>query len=230
MTAILDRGSAEATPAAENYLAAIYRLEQSGQPLSTNRMGEELGGIKAPSVTAMVKRLAESGLLEYRPYQGFALTPAGRAISLSVIRRHRLLELYLARELGYPWEEVHEEADRIEHHVSPRFIEAIAAKLGSPAFDPHGDPIPQLDGCLPARENMALADAPPGREMLVFRVLDQSPESLVFFREQGLMPGSRVVVSARDSASGALLLRTERGELSMEGRGAARILVIGGEA
>jgi DtxR family Mn-dependent transcriptional regulator len=216
----------EVTPAVANYLKAIYRLEQSGLPAETKRMGMILGGIKSSSVTAMIKRLADLGLLDYRPYQGVSLTPAGRRISLTLLRRHRLLELFLVKELGYPWEEVHEEADRLEHHASPAFVERVAAKLGYPEFDPHGDPIPDADGCLPARETMSLAECPPGREMLVFRVLDQSPEQLAFYRERGLMPGSSVTVSARDSSSGTILIRAAGRDLSMDSRSAATILMI----
>lgn len=227
MSKAINKPAIETTPAVENYLAAIYRLEQEGVHIGTNRMSEELGGIKAPSVTAMVKRLAESGLLVHEPYQGVSLTPAGRSIGLSVIRRHRLLELFLVKELDYPWEEVHEEAHRLEHLATERFIERIAAKLGYPDFDPHGDPIPGADGCLPGRESMPLSESPPGRAMLVFRVLDQSPGSLSFLREKGLMPGRGVSVNARDAGSGSLLLRTEAGELEMAARMASKILVIG---
>jgi len=224
-----DKGVVEASPAVENYLAAVYRLEQSGLPAGTKRMGDELGGIKSPSVSSMVKRLAESGFLDYTPYQGVSLTPAGRVISLSVVRKHRLLELYLVRELGYPWEEVHEEADRLEHYASQRFIERISAKMGSPEFDPHGDPIPDADGCLPARETMALSDCVPGREMLVFRVLDQSPERLAFYRERGFMPGRPVTVKSRDSAGGTVSVNSGGRDMDVDVRAAARILVIKGD-
>lgn len=221
--------SFETSPAVEDYLKAVYRLEQAGLPGETGRLCEALGGIKPSSVSAMVKRLAEEGLLAYTPYQGVSLTPEGRRISLSVLRRHRLLELYLVRELGYDWEEVHEEAERLEHHLSPRLTERIMAKLGNPEFDPHGDPIPRADGCLPARETISLADCPLGREMLVFRVLDQGPEQLAFLKEHGLMPGSRVSLGARVDGGNSVLARTEFGDVGLDRRAASRILMIRGD-
>ncbi|OHE57906.1 MAG: hypothetical protein A2Z99_18800 [Treponema sp. GWB1_62_6] len=217
---------ADVSPAVGNYLKAVYRLEQSGLPAETKRLSDELGGIKPSSVSAMIKRLSEIGFLDYTPYQGVSLTQAGRRISLLVLRKHRLLELFLVKELGFAWEEVHEEAECLEHHVSVRFIERIAAKLGYPEFDPHGDPIPGADGCLPARETIALSDCAPGRRMLVFRVLDQSPEKLTFFREHGLVPGAAATVSARDTSSGTILVKAGDRDLSMDVRSAARILMI----
>ena len=224
------KDTAEVTPAVGNYLKAVYRLEQSGLPAETNRLGEELGGIKPSSVSAMIKRLSDTGLLDYTPYQGVSLTLTGRKISLLVLRKHRLLELYLVKELGYAWEEVHEEAERLEHHVSGLFVERIAAKLGYPEFDPHGDPIPGMDGCLPARETIALSDCAPGRSMLVFRVLDQSPEKLTFYREHGLVPGAAALVSARDTEGGTILVKADGRDLSMDVRSASRILMIRGDA
>ena len=217
------------SPAVEDYLKAVYRLEQAGLPGETKRISQALGGLKPSSVSAMIKRLAEEGLLAYTPYQGVSLTPAGRGISLSVLRRHRLLELYLVKELGYAWEEVHEEAEHLEHHLSPRMTERIMAKLGNPEFDPHGDPIPGADGCLPARETISLADCPLGRGMLVFRVLDQGPEQLAFFREHGLMPGCKVSLGARESEGGSILARTETGDVSLDNHAASRILMIRGD-
>lgn len=229
MTSTLALETTRTSPAVEDYLKAVYRLEQAGLPGETKRLCEALGGIKPSSVSAMVKRLAEEGLLAYTPYQGVSLTPEGRRISLSVLRRHRLLELYLVKELGFDWEEVHAEAEGLEHHLSPRMTERIMAKLGNPEFDPHGDPIPGTDGCLPARETISLADCPQGRAMLVFRVLDQDPERLAFFREHGLMPGRKASLGARESGGASILVRTETGNLSLDSRTASRILMIRGD-
>ncbi len=217
--------SIDVSPAVGDYLKAVYRLEQGGQPAETTRLGEALGGIKPSSVTAMIKRLSELGLLEYVPYRGVSLTAKGRKISLRVLRKHRLVELFLVKELGFTWEEVHEEAEVLEHHLSSRLIDRMEAKLGHPEFDPHGDPIPDADGVVPARETMALSDCAPGRSMTVFRVLDQSHETLAFYRERSLVPGEKVTVIARDSGSGTLLVTAGGREVTMHVRAAERILV-----
>jgi DtxR family Mn-dependent transcriptional regulator len=215
----------DVSPSVGDYLKAVYRLEQGGASAETTRLGEALGGIKPSSVTAMIKRLSELGLLEYVPYRGVSLTAQGRKISLRVLRKHRLVELFLVKELGFSWDEVHEEAEVLEHHLSSRLVDRIEAKLGHPEFDPHGDPIPGADGVVPARETIALSDCVPGREMVVFRVLDQSHETLAFYRERSLVPGSIAKVIARDSASGTILVSAGGKEVSMDSRAASRILM-----
>ena len=216
----------EITPAVEDYLKAVYRLEQAGLPAQTNRLCEELGGIKSASVSGMLKRLAEADRLEYTPYQGVTLTPTGRKISLSVLRKHRLLELFLVLEMGYTWEDVHEEAENLEHHASDKLVEKIAAKLGYPEFDPHGDPIPDAEGGLPARETLILADCPIGREMRVFRVLNQNPERLSFYSNNGLTPGSAVTVRSRQFGNDTLNLHVSSGDLTLDIHEAAKILMV----
>ena len=213
------------TASIENYLKAVYRLEQDGLPGETNRLTEILGGIKPASVTAMVKKLADMDLLEYVPYQGVKLTPAGRRISLKVLRRHRLIELYLVEHLNYSWDEVHLEAEQLEHYVSDKMVERIAQKLGNPEFDPHGDPIPGLDGNVPARESISLADCSPGKAMQVFRVLDQNADVLQFLAENKLTPGAEVTVRSRDSFTGTVSVAIHGKNLTMERSLAARILV-----
>lgn len=212
----------------ENYLKAVYSLEQAGLPGETNRIGELLGGIKPASVTAMVKKLAEMDYLEYEPYQGVKLTPSGRRVSLGVIRRHRLLELFLVRQLGYSWDEVHDEAEQLEHYVSDKMMQRMAEKLGHPEFDPHGDPIPALDGTIPVRETVTLADCPLGKHMTVFRVLDQNPEKLKFLSECGLVLGVALSISARDSFSGTVLVNVAGQNISMDRPLTSRILVVAG--
>jgi DtxR family transcriptional regulator, Mn-dependent transcriptional regulator len=130
-----------ATPAMQDYLKAIYRLAETGGPVTTQRLADELG-VSCPSVTNMAKRLHDADLVRHVRYRGVALTPAGERIALGVLRRHRLLELFLARTLGYPWEAVHAEAERLEHHVSAEMEARMDAALGHPTRDPHGDPIP----------------------------------------------------------------------------------------
>jgi DtxR family transcriptional regulator, Mn-dependent transcriptional regulator len=229
MESIILDDTIDVSPSVGDYLKAVYRLEQSGQHAETSRLGEALGGIKPSSVTAMIKRLAEAGLLEYVPYRGVSLTAKGRKISLRVLRKHRLLELFLVKELGFSWEDVHEEAEVLEHHLSPRLVDRIEAKLGHPEFDPHGDPIPGADGVVPARETIALSDCSPGREMVVFRVLDQSHETLAFYRERALVPGAAAKVIARDSESGTILVSAGGREVRMDARAAAKILMIRSE-
>ncbi len=225
MDALTIDDTMDVSPAVGDYLKAVYRLEQGGQPAETTRLGAALGGIKPSSVTAMIKRLAELGLLEYVPYRGASLTAKGRRISLRVLRKHRLVELFLVKELGFTWEDVHEEAEILEHHLSSRLIDRIEAKLGHPEFDPHGDPIPDADGVVPARETMALSDCAPGRAVTVLRVLDQSRETLAFYRERSLVPGEKAAVIARDSGSGTLLVSAGGREVTMDVRAAERILV-----
>ncbi len=134
-----------ATRAVEDYLKAIYKLQQDGSRATTNALAERLG-VRAASVTSMLQQLSEQGLVDYVPYQGAYLTAAGLVLSLRVIRRHRLIELYLSQELGVPWDSVHEEAERLEHAISPYLEECIDEKLGHPRFDPHGAPIPPMPG------------------------------------------------------------------------------------
>ncbi len=216
----------EISPAVEDYLTAVYRLEQAGLPAETKRLCVQLGGIKPGSVSGMLKRLAKAELLFYTPYQGVSLTPAGRKISLSVLRKHRLLELFLVKEMGYSWEEVHDEAENLEHHASDKFVEKIASKLGYPLFDPHGDPIPDEEGTLPARETIALADCPTSQKMRVFRLLDQNPEQLSFYGDHGLTPGSAVTISSREPGAGTITVRAAGQKLALDIRSAARILVV----
>ncbi|MER3545443.1 MAG: DtxR family transcriptional regulator, partial [Chloroflexota bacterium] len=150
--------SQEYSSAIQDYLTAIYRLQQAHERVTTSAIAGALG--KEPgSVTGMIQKLAQNGLVHYERHRGVRLTPAGEKIALEVLRHHRLIELYLAQALGYPWDEVHEEADRLEHVISEAFEDRIAAALGDPQFDPHGDPIPHKDGTLPqASTSDRLAD------------------------------------------------------------------------
>src|SRR4051794_36593109 len=149
----------------EDYLKAVYRLRDSvdpGEQVTTQRLADELG-VTGPSVTNMVKRLAEMRLLSHTRYHGVDLTPAGEKIALEVIRHHRLLELYLAETLGYPWDEVHAEAERLEHHVSDELEARMDSALGFPTTDPHGDPIPSVEGVISEVAQDRLLDSQPGR-------------------------------------------------------------------
>jgi len=180
--------------AMEDYLKAAYRLEQDGGPVSTQRLADELG-FSGPSVTNMVKRLDELKLLKHSRYHGVTLTPAGKHVALEVIRHHRLLELYLAEALGYDWDEVHAEAERLEHHVSEELEQRMERALGYPQFDPHGDPIPTRTGTLPNVDDVGLIDVPAGYIGQVSRVSDRDPDQLRHLSSLGIRPGVALEVT-----------------------------------
>lgn len=182
------------TPAMADYLKAVYLLEQEGDVVSPSALSEQLGGLKPSSITGMVKKLAEHQLLDYVPYYSVRLTPRGEQVALEVLRHHRLLELFLVEVLGYGWDEVHEEAEALEHYISEKLEARIAARLGHPAFDPHGDPIPALDGALPPTSGQRLADLAAGAQVRVVRVSDQHADRLRYLAGLGLVPGAAVAV------------------------------------
>jgi DtxR family transcriptional regulator, Mn-dependent transcriptional regulator len=182
--------------AMEDYLKAAYRLKMDGKPATTQLLADELG-VSGPSVTNMVKRLDEMRLLRHTRYQGVELTPAGEKIALEVVRHHRLLELYLAETLGYPWDQVHDEAEKLEHHVSEELEARMDSFLGFPTRDPHGDPIPTREGLIPDDLDLPLADLPEGSVATVIRVSDRDPEQLRYLAELGLIPGAQVRIVER---------------------------------
>ena len=197
------------TEAVEDFLKTVYKLQRDVDPVPTTLLATELG-IKPPSVTEMAKKLADHGLLEHERYRGIRLTDAGRHIALEVIRHHRLLEMYLTEALGYSWDEVHDEADRLEHVISEQFEARIAAALGNPALDPHGDPIPALDGSLPpSQEFRPLAELDVDQPAIVCRITNQSPDVLRYLAERGLVLGAQVEVTAREPFNGPLHLMVE---------------------
>jgi DtxR family Mn-dependent transcriptional regulator len=180
----------------EDYLKTIYAIDQEGQPVTTQRLADEMQ-ISAASVTNMVKRLNALKMLVHLPYRGVSLTPEGTAVALEVIRHHRLLELYLTRALGFDIDQVHDEADRLEHHVSEELENRMAAILGDPEFDPHGHPIPSRSGDLPERADIPLLDLEPGQGAVVSRVSDRQPERLREIDAHGLRPGIHLQRSGR---------------------------------
>ncbi|MBN2551005.1 MAG: metal-dependent transcriptional regulator [Anaerolineales bacterium] len=189
--------SASLTPAIQDYLKQIYALSENEQPASTNALAESLG-IAPASVTGMVQKLAafDPPLVNYHKHRGVTLTSAGERAALEVIRRHRLLETWLAQSLGYTWDEVHEEACRLEHVISEKFEACIAAALGHPQRDPHGDPIPNADLVMPDDKAYPLFSLRPGQQAVVLRVGDESPQFLRHIAELGLVPGARLIISA----------------------------------
>jgi len=180
----------------EDYLKAAYRLKMDGKPATTQLLADELG-VSGPSVTNMVKRLDEMRLMRHTRYQGVELTPAGERIALEVVRHHRLLELYLAETLGYPWDQLHDEAEKLEHHVSDELEARMDSFLGFPTRDPHGDPIPTREGLIPEVTDLLLAELPDRTPASVVRVSDRDPVQLRYLAELGLIPGAQVTIVER---------------------------------
>ena len=179
----------------EDYLKAIYHLETAlDERVKTSEIADELD-VTPPTVTSMIEKLDERGLVDRKKYGGVRLTPEGEQVALEVIRHHRLLETYLTEHLDYTWSEVHEEADRLEHHISEDFEERVAAALDDPSTDPHGDPIPTADLTPPAeRTDQTLAEADIDTPVIVTRVSDRDREVLEYLAERGVTPGSTLDV------------------------------------
>lgn len=194
------------TRSVEDYLKTIYHLSQGAQTASTSEIAEQLG-LSAPSVSGMVRRLSEQGLLEHVPYRGVQLTARGRRIALRMVRRHRLIEAYLVGFLGYSWDTVHDEAERLEHAVSDVLIERMALALGHPRFDPHGDPIPSSDGTVDELVCTPLADLPLDEVAEIRRVDTSQADRLRYLEQAGLKPGIRLTVVQRQPFRGPLTLR-----------------------
>lgn len=193
------------SPATGDYLKAIW-LVAGTETASTNVLAAHLG-ITAPSVSGMLARLQEQGLVAHERYKGAQLTAQGEREALRLLRRHRLIETFMLEQLGYRWDEVHEEAERLEHAVSERFTERLAALLGNPSHDPHGDPIPTADGSLPATPNTPLSDLEPGQALRVFRLKTQEAQVLSYLAELKLHPGQQITVSEREPLGGLLHVR-----------------------
>ena len=213
----------------ENYLKAIYQgqsaLAGGGRLVPMGSVASALG-VTPGTATTMVKALAESGLAEYEPYSGVRLTTAGEKLAGLVLRRHRLVELFLVQVMGMSWAEVHEEAEQLEHVVSERLIERIDKMLGHPTHDPHGDPIPNPEGTIATRHLDNLLTCPLGTPLRVTRIADQDPTFLRFVEQQGLKPGQSVEVETRDAAADAVLLRRkDRQPITIGTQAASKLLV-----
>jgi DtxR family Mn-dependent transcriptional regulator len=191
---------------AENYAKAIYHLQgRSREPVHTNAVADRLG-VTSASASAMLKRLSEEGLVDYEPYHGALLTAKGEAVALETIRHHRLIELFLAEVLGMPWDRVHEEAEVLEHHISEELEELIAAKLGQPALDPHGDPIPDRDLAIGADDSVPLTELEPGERGTFARVSDSDASMLRYLADREIQPGDRLRVKEREPFGGPLVV------------------------
>jgi len=193
--------------AIENYAKAIYALARRGDGTVTTTALAERVGVSAGSVSSMVKKLAERGLVEHEPYRAVQLTAEGRRVALSVLRHHRLLELYLADHLGVPWDRVHEEAEALEHVISEDLAARIAAKLGDPTHDPHGDPIPDAALVIDEGHTRSLAEMDIGERGRFVRVSDTDPEMLRYLDGRGIALGDELEVVAREPFDGPLTVR-----------------------
>jgi DtxR family Mn-dependent transcriptional regulator len=212
----------------ENYLKAIYQGQSSlASDARLVPMGQVAAalGVTPGTATTMVKALAESGLAEYEPYSGVRLSPAGEKLAGLVLRRHRLVELFLVQVMGMSWAEVHEEAEQLEHVVSERLIERIDDMLGHPTHDPHGDPIPNPEGAILAKHLESLLTCPVGTPLRVTRIADQDPAFLRFIESNDLKPGQQVEVESRDAAADSVRLRRNHHQLTI-GTGAASKLLV----
>jgi len=215
------------TSTVEDYLKSILLRQQTeGEGLvGTGGIAADLG-VAPGTVTAMLKTLSASGLAIYERYSGVRLTPAGERLALHVLRRHRLIELFLVRIMKVDWSEVHEDAEILEHAFTDRLIERIDDLLGYPDVDPHGDPIPSAEGDLIRRELTCLADCPTATPLEVARLTDQSADFLRLMESEGLVPGCRLEVEERRTAADTLVLRLDSGhETSLGLRAAEKILV-----
>jgi DtxR family Mn-dependent transcriptional regulator len=196
----------------EDYLKVIYSLgERAEGTVTTSRISERLG-LSASSVSGMLRKLSAQGLIDHRPYGGITLTPDGLAGALRVVRRHRLVEMFLVAQLGYGWDEVHDEAEVLEHAMSDQLVERIDVALGRPRFDPHGDPIPTGRGELPAVDARRLPTLAPGAVGVLVRVDDHDPEVLRHLTQSGISLGQRIELVHQLPFDGPYVLRTDDGQ------------------
>lgn len=226
----LDRGQSQqrdslSHQAIEDYVKTIYTLALEDSPVSTSRIAAARG-VKPASATSMIQRLAKLNLVNYEKHYGVTLTETGTKLALEVIRHHRLLELFLMEALGFRWDEVHEQADILEHVISEKLEERIAAALNYPEFDPHGDPIPALDGSMTMLDTMALSDVPAGGGARVARIPDDSNSELLrYLAGLGLVPGALVRVTAAAPFHGPLTIQVDE-STQVIGRNLAELILV----
>lgn len=200
------RSSDDYTAPVEDYLKAIYEIERSGAAAATTEIAQRLS-IAPASVSGMVRRLADQGLLEHERYRGVRLTEEGRRVALRTLRRHRIIEAYLTRALGYPWDLVHDEAERLEHAASDELVDRMASAIGEPTTDPHGAPIPTREGTIDERSLRTLEDLQAEQRGRIVRVSDDDAERLRYLAELGLVPGTTVTLVERAPFGGPLRIR-----------------------
>lgn len=187
----------------EDYLKAVYSLNERGKAAGTTDLARALE-IQPASVSGMIRRLAEDGLLQHEPYRGVRLTPQGHREALKILRRHRILETFLVQRLGYPWDDVHEEAERLEHAASETLIDRMADALGNPATDPHGAPIPTRKGKIDPTPSRSLNEVVPGTRVQIRSVPDNNRERLRYCKAVGLVPGAHVAVTDATADAGSV--------------------------
>src|SRR6201988_1423659 len=211
------------TRSVEDYLKSVFHLTSQGGFATTSDSAEMLE-VAPPSVSGMMKRLSETGLIEHVPYRGVQLTPQGRRAALQMIRRHRILESYLTSKLGYDWGDVHVEAERLEHAVSEKLIERMADALGEPGYDPHGAPIPTAAGEIEEAELVTLADPEVGSAATLQEAGAEAPGRLHYLAEQGRAPGSQPAIVDRQPFNGPTIVRMSDGSTRVVGRELALLL------
>ena len=212
------------SPPMEDYLKTIYMLRERSGAASTTAIAAALA-VTPASVTGMIKKLAEMKLVRHAPYQGVELTRSGEKIALEIVRHHRLLELFLIEALGYTWDEVHAEADALEHVISEEFEERMAARLRYPTVDPHGDPIPAKDGTLTARKERALLSLRAGESAQIIHITDTNAEMLRYAASLGLAPTTRLTLLEAEPFGGSLRVKIGKSEKSIGRELAAQIFV-----
>jgi DtxR family Mn-dependent transcriptional regulator len=211
----------------ENYVKAIYQIAARGRPgeaVATGELAQALS-VSPGTVTGMLKTLSEASLATYTPYEGARLTASGERLALAVLRRHRLVELFLVRTLKMPWDEVHQEAEHLEHAVSDRLIDRIDAALGHPVVDPHGDPIPRADGSLPEPGGIPMSALASGQRFRLSRVVDQDPAFLRYLTDCGLDLGTVAELIENRPEAGALVLAVQDRRVALGHDAAGKVLV-----
>lgn len=208
----------------ENYVKAIFKVAKENGAATTGKLAEELN-VAPGTVTSMLKTLSDSELADYVPYEGVRLTASGKALALRVLRRHRLIELFLVKTLGFSWSEVHEEAENMEHAVSEYLVDRIDAYLGFPSVDPHGDPIPKSDGTIAEIPASKLVDVAGGSDFRIVRVLDQGAEFLDYLTANGLRLASRGKLIRKSEQAGTVSLEVNGVETTLGIEAASKILV-----
>ena len=212
------------TRQAEDYLKVIFEIEQGGAPAATKEIAEQLD-IAPASVSGMVQRLSRLGLVKVEPYRGARLTAPGRAVTLQLLRRHRVIESYLVTTLGYGWADVHDEAERLEHAASAKLIDRMAEALGNPVADPHGAPIPTATGRIDERRLSSIADLAIGARARVVRMSDRDPDFLRYLAKLGIVPGATVRVAGREPFNGPIALVVGRSRRNVGAAAAGRVYV-----
>ena len=220
----LEGGGEPLTGPVEDYLKAIYEIGRGSVSVATNDIAQKLN-LTPASVSGMVRRLADQGLVAYEKYRGVTLTDSGRRAALRTLRRHRVIEAYLSGALDYPWDRVHAEAERLEHAASDELVDRMASAIGEPVVDPHGAPIPSREGLMDETEYVSLAELGAGYGAKVVRVSDDDPEMLRYLGELAIKPGAEVVVISKAPYDGPIALRVSGQLLSIGPALASQVLV-----